>query len=105
MPNTDKAALELFINADGGLSCVKNDLLTAVPVGAATARTVIAIWTYGRRADATCSDQYAAQAVQALIEAMPGSSTTPLTELAGSDDPRVRPWTPTHSEPRTRSYL
>ncbi len=80
-------------------------MLTAVPVGAATARLVIAIWTGGRRPEANCSDQYAAQAIQALLEALPNVSGAPVAALTASDDPRVRPWVTTHSEPRPGYYL
>jgi hypothetical protein len=105
MPNTESEPFELFINADGGLSCVKNGVLTAVPLGAATARLVIAIWSGGRRPEANCSDQYAAQAVQALLEALPNVTSAPVAALTASDDPRVRPWVTTHCEPRPRYYL
>jgi hypothetical protein len=105
MPNAATEPFELFINADGGLSCLKDGVLTAVPVGAATARLVIAIWTGGRRPEANCADQYAAQAVQALLEALPNVTSAPVEALTASDDPRVRPWAPTHSEPRPGYYL
>jgi hypothetical protein len=105
MTNTDTPSLEMFINADGGLSVVKAGVLTAVPIGAATARTIIAIWSYGRRREASCSDQYAAQALEALLNAMPNVSTEPLAALTARDDPRTRRWTATFSGPRTRTYL
>lgn len=104
MPLSPKS-LELFINADGGLSCIKDGVLTAVPVGAGSARNIIAIWTYGNRPGASCGDQYAAQAIEALLEATPKASTDPVAALAAGDDPRMRRWTPTFSGPRTRSYL
>lgn len=99
------APLELFINADGGLSCVKDGLVTAVPVGAATARNIIAIWNYGRRPGASCGEQFAAEAIRSLLEAMPSASTEALQALTERNDPRTRPWVTTFSEPRTRSYL
>ena len=105
MQNTEPEPFELFINADSGLSCVKDGVLTAVPVGAATARLVIAIWTGGRRPGANCTDQYAAQAVQALLEALPDVTSAPVAALAEGDDPRARRWTSTFSGPRTRNYL
>jgi hypothetical protein len=74
-------------------------------MGAASARNIIAIWTYGRRPEASRSDQYAAQAIQAFLDALPRISTEPLAALAATDDPRARQWTTTFSAPRTRSYL
>lgn len=97
MPRPPMSEMDLFINADGGLSCVHDGHLISIPMGAADAMNIVAIWTAGQKSGASCGDQYAALALKALITGAPESQRTPHPSAGDGQDPRTQAYTPRFS--------